>query len=345
MTALTLGIIGCGGITAFAHLPALRRGHPRDVSIAYLCDRKLDRARLLSERFELATTCTDDPAEVLGDPRVDAVIVASSPASHGELGQAAIAAKKHALLQKPLALTREDAASIAACAAATDRNILALPMVPDSGALAELRRLILSGSLGSVRFARIRTSVPGPRDYFDDVAAFFRETSDEPSFLQPSYAGSAGCIADMGPYALTTYHYLFGPGTLIWAHRRPSRYEESALLVLAADSGAESGGSVCSVELGWNQVQATEICTVFGSEGSASIETTGALSVFSTATTEAAAEGRGGRQPILPLSPTDAQDEWVDAVRHGRRAAFHDSVSTAAWVATTIADAYGFSAD
>lgn len=68
-----IGLIGCGSVAVGCYLPLLERLNPRrpagEVMIA--CDRDPDRAPHLKERFGI-TVFTTDPAEVLGNPAVDA---------------------------------------------------------------------------------------------------------------------------------------------------------------------------------------------------------------------------------------------------------------------------------
>src|SRR2546429_6656981 len=53
-------------------------------------------------------------------PHVDAVVIATPPASHAPLGQKAIAAGKHVLIEKPLATTSEAAQALVDAAEAGD---------------------------------------------------------------------------------------------------------------------------------------------------------------------------------------------------------------------------------
>src|SRR5579872_1677209 len=58
-------------------------------------------------RLGIPTTSALEPA--LADPKVDAVILATPHALHGEQIRQSVAARKHVFSEKPLALTRNDA--------------------------------------------------------------------------------------------------------------------------------------------------------------------------------------------------------------------------------------------
>ncbi|HSV01545.1 MAG TPA: Gfo/Idh/MocA family oxidoreductase, partial [Roseiarcus sp.] len=58
---------------------------------------------------ELGVPVTSDLAAALADPKVDAVILATPHAVHGEQIRQSVDARKHVFCEKPLALTRKDA--------------------------------------------------------------------------------------------------------------------------------------------------------------------------------------------------------------------------------------------
>ena len=99
--AVGVGVIGAGRFARGVLLPHLAR--LAGVRLAAVCTRNgataHDAARRF--RFERATT---DPAAVLGDEGVEAVIVATRHASHAALAAAALRAGKNVFVEKPLCL-------------------------------------------------------------------------------------------------------------------------------------------------------------------------------------------------------------------------------------------------
>jgi predicted dehydrogenase len=81
-------------------------------------------------------------------PHVDAVIVATPPTSHALLGQKAIAAGKHVLIEKPLATTTDAARSLVD--AAHDAGVVLMPghTFEHNAAVHKLRDLVRAGELG-----------------------------------------------------------------------------------------------------------------------------------------------------------------------------------------------------
>lgn len=95
------GIIGCGNMGA-AHAEVIAR-HPHARLIA-VCNRSPEPARRLALRFDVPAVCTD-AGSFFGRSDLDAVVIATHHDSHTSLALAAAEAGKHALIEKPLALT------------------------------------------------------------------------------------------------------------------------------------------------------------------------------------------------------------------------------------------------
>lgn len=107
-----------------------------------------------TRRNEMLTRYADAAvADVsLALPLVDAVVVAVPPSLHRDVAAEAIAAGKHVLVEKPLATTSEDAAELVSMAEAAGVTLMVGHTFEFSAALVELRRRIVAGDLGTVRY-------------------------------------------------------------------------------------------------------------------------------------------------------------------------------------------------
>ncbi len=110
MSSKTYGIalIGCGSMGE-AHLNDMY--YKENISIEYVCDLDETRTHTFASRFNAKHT-TADYHEVLQDPAVDIVIIATYPNTHLEILKACIDAGKHVLCEKPLASTLEEGAEM-----------------------------------------------------------------------------------------------------------------------------------------------------------------------------------------------------------------------------------------
>jgi predicted dehydrogenase len=89
-------------------------------------------------------------ADLLADPALDAVAIATSVPSHAGLARQAIEAGKHALVEKPLALTAAEAREVAEAADAGGRVLMVDHLLVHHPGVRQLKELVGSGALGRV---------------------------------------------------------------------------------------------------------------------------------------------------------------------------------------------------
>jgi len=101
-----IAVIGAGAFARLSHLPNLRHLSSR-YHLRALASRTGHGVRALAEQFG-ADYATTDYREVLGDPEVDAVLIATRHNLHTAMALEALRAGKHVLVEKPLALRRDE---------------------------------------------------------------------------------------------------------------------------------------------------------------------------------------------------------------------------------------------
>ena len=89
---------------------------------------------------------------VLANEEVDGVVIATPAETHYQLGAAALAAGKHALVEKPLTLEVEDGEQLVRLARARNRVLMVGHLLEYHPAVLRLRALIDSGELGELRY-------------------------------------------------------------------------------------------------------------------------------------------------------------------------------------------------
>ncbi len=122
-----------------------------DLNFWGLCELSSERAGKFSARYPGARTSSSFE-EVLNDPGVDAVSIATPPSTHYALAKQALEAGKHVLVEKPLATTAADATELVELA--EERGLVIMPghTFLYSPAVNKVRQLIDSGELGEVYF-------------------------------------------------------------------------------------------------------------------------------------------------------------------------------------------------
>jgi len=104
-----IGLLGCGTISQFAHIPALMRA--RGVEFAALCDAAPDLVQAMGARAGVTRLYTDY-GQFLAQSGVDAVLIAVPDEFHLALVRQALEADKHVLVEKPLGVNSEECAAV-----------------------------------------------------------------------------------------------------------------------------------------------------------------------------------------------------------------------------------------
>lgn len=105
-TKVRLGLIGCGRFARSVLLPELKR--VAGARLLAIAARSGINALPMGQKHR-ASYVTTDPDELLADPKIDAVIIATRHDLHASLVARAFDAGKAVLVEKPLAIEAEDA--------------------------------------------------------------------------------------------------------------------------------------------------------------------------------------------------------------------------------------------
>lgn len=121
------------------------------VDYRYICD--LDSGRLARvARLHPALCATTRYDEMLRDPQVDGIVIATSAPTHYELARLALLAGKHVLVEKPLALSAQDARLLVQLGQEQDRIVMVGHLLEYHPAVAYIRKMIAKGELGEVHY-------------------------------------------------------------------------------------------------------------------------------------------------------------------------------------------------
>ena len=111
---IRVGIIGTG-MFGRHHIESFQRSGR--AKVVHLANRGSLSRNAAQADYGIARASAD-ALDLIGDPEIDAVVVATPPDSHAEFGIAALEAGKHLLLEKPMAANLGDAQRLVDCAAA-----------------------------------------------------------------------------------------------------------------------------------------------------------------------------------------------------------------------------------
>jgi predicted dehydrogenase len=145
---LRLGVLGAGAWGLNHIRTAVHSGRCELTAIGDPDPRARARATEIAPDAKLYA----DTDRVLADPQIDAVIVATPAPSHPAIAMAAFTAGKHALIEKPVAMSSRDAASVAAAATSAGRIAMVGHLMLYHPAVVRLHELLRSGSLGTLHY-------------------------------------------------------------------------------------------------------------------------------------------------------------------------------------------------
>jgi predicted dehydrogenase len=147
---LRWGIVGPGGIAAVFAEAVLAHTRQRLVAVS---SRSVDRSTAFAERFgiPLALGSID---ELVARADIDVVYVATQQHAHDEVALAAIAAGKHVLIEKPLAITAARAERILASGRVAGVFVMEAMWTRYLPQASIIRRIVGDGVLGEIRLVQ-----------------------------------------------------------------------------------------------------------------------------------------------------------------------------------------------
>lgn len=313
---LRLGIVGTGAAARRCHLPAIAAGTA--FRLTALVDRDIEHANQAAREYRDAAPgndveiVTDDLDTVLA--HVDALVVATSHASHAALVDRVARGGKHVLVEKPLATTAADCDRIAAAADAG--GVVVMPAhVRRLFPMAEfVRAMLTDGRLGRVHTVRWSEGRP----YSWPLRSGF--------MFGPREAGG-GLLADSGPHVFDMLLNWFGRDVELAGHADNS--ERGADSETATELRF-AGGPTAHVELSRLRELANR-CVLQGERGTLSVGT-GVTADYELRDVDGVLV-EGGAVPVLGA----ARAEWV-ALFQAQLDNFAGAIAGTAAPLATVAD-------
>ena len=234
------GFIGCGEVTEIKSGPAF--SEVEGSSVVAVMSRTEDRARSYAKRHHIPKWETD-AQELIDNPDVNAIYVATPPSSHATFAIMAMKAGKPVYVEKPLAASYEDCARINRVSAETGVPCFVAYYRRYLPYFQKVKSIVDEGVIGKMVNVQVRFAVP-PRelDYSRQAALPWR--------LQPDIAGG-GYFYDLAPHQLDLLQHIFGVITEargICANRGGLyAAEDSVSACFEFENGLPGSGSWCFV--------------------------------------------------------------------------------------------------
>ena len=240
MKILKWGFIGCGEVTEKKSGPAF--SEVAGSSVEAVMSRSEHKAKHYAERHKINKWYTD-AQELIDDPDVNAIYIATPPSSHATFAIMAMKSGKPVYVEKQLAATYEDCARINRVSEETNVPCFVAYYRRYLPYFQKVKAIIDDGTIGKVINVQIRFAVP-PRDLD------YQHPENLPWRLQPDIAGG-GYFYDLAPHQLDLLQHIFGVITEangICANRG-GLYdaEDSVSACFKFETGLPGSGSWCFV--------------------------------------------------------------------------------------------------
>lgn len=119
--------------------------------LTWVCELDPDRRHQLAAAYHL-NRCTDKVDQVLSDPEVSGIAIATPAETHGELVRRALLAGKDVLVEKPLCLSVEEGQKLVTLAAEQHRVLMVGHLLWYHPAVLKLKELSDAGELGRIQY-------------------------------------------------------------------------------------------------------------------------------------------------------------------------------------------------
>ena len=298
-----VGIIGTGGISRSAHLPAYAALDTAE--IAAICDVSPENLQLAGEKFDVAPQNRyADYRQLLTRDDIDAVDICTPNQVRLEPLVAACEAGKHVLVQKPLARSIEEANQMIATAKKAGVKMGVMYMGRFSPGAALVERLMRSGVIGKVTALREKTGHSG--------GLRLPETS-----WRRSFDNIAGSFSLLSAHTADRFRMLAGPGKSICAIGKtrvvPMTGDDNFSATLEFESGVLGTMESC-----YHMIPADDILEVYGDRGT--IHTSRNARTYRVQSLDG--DGFAWADHLNGLVPERREDGWwyfdVDQVRAAR---------------------------
>lgn len=294
MEKINWGIIGCGDVTEVKSGPAFNKV-PNSSLIAVM-RRDAAKAEDYARRHGVPKWYSD-AQQLINDPDINAIYVATPPSTHEEYTLAAINAGKPVYVEKPMA--GDYAAAVRMAEAARDSNIklVVAHYRRQQQRFKKVKQLIADKAIGEIRLVRLELAkLPLTAEEMADPKTAWR--------IDPATAGG-GMFHDLSPHQLDLMYYFFGEVEKVTglATNQGGFYEADDMVIanVLFKSGVVFNGTWC-----FNAGKAADACEIQGTKGKIS------FTVFSTDSITVEIDGKAETLTFDPLP--HVQQPMIEAI-------------------------------
>jgi predicted dehydrogenase len=224
---LRFALVGCGRI-ASRHAELLAGGHVRGATLAAVCDVLPDRAKTFGEKFKVPYFT--DMHEMARTVPFDSFSVVTPSGLHAEHVIALAAHGKHIVVEKPMALTLDDADQMIRTCDKTGVRLFVVKQNRFNVPVLKLREAVDQGRFGKLVLGTVRVRWCRRQAYYDQDA------------WRGTWALDGGVISNQASHHVDLLEWMMGPVETVFAKSATAlvdiEAEDTAVVVLRFRTGA-----------------------------------------------------------------------------------------------------------
>jgi predicted dehydrogenase len=248
------GIIGCGDVTEVKSGPAFNKV-PNSKLVAVM-RRNAEKAKDYAQRHGVGKWYSNAD-DLINDPEVNAIYIATPPLNHEEYAIKAIYAGKPVYVEKPMAVNAIAAERMAEVAKLTGVKISVAHYRRQQPLFLKVKELLEQKAIGDVRIVDLKMLQPHQSEIITKTETNWR--------VDPSVSGG-GLFYDLAPHQLDLMMYFFGrPKKVSGIAFNSSHFYNADDITcgqILFDSGVVLNGLWC-----FTVAERNDLCEIIGSEG------------------------------------------------------------------------------
>lgn len=256
MNEIKWGIIGCGDVTEVKSGPAFNKiPHSKLVAVMR---RDAAKAEDYAKRHGVPKWYSN-ASDLINDPEVNAIYIATPPLQHEEYTIAALAAGKPVYVEKPMALNGQAAQNMANDAHQYGVKLVVAHYRRSQPLFLKIKSLLAANIIGEVRFVDLKMLQP--------KASNIIANSEENWRINPAISGG-GLFHDLAPHQLDLMLYYFGEVKQFngLANKKDPTEPVEDLVTghILFENGVVFNGLWC---FSAHKNEQTDLCEIYGSKG------------------------------------------------------------------------------
>ena len=224
---LRFALVGCGRI-AKRHSELLGHSQIEGASLAAVCDIKLDRAQAIGEKFDVPYYADMD--EMMKAEQIDVVVVLTESGMHAQNVINLAKYGKDILVEKPMAMTLDDADAMIAECDKFDCRLFVIKQNRFNVPVVKLREAMEQGRFGKLVMGTVRVRWCRPQAYYDQ---------DE---WRGTWAQDGGVLTNQASHHVDLLEWMMGDVESVFAKSTTAlvdiEAEDTAVVTLKFKNGA-----------------------------------------------------------------------------------------------------------